>query len=322
MTKKYSVLSLFSGCGGLDLGFRGDFSFLGKNYEKHNYDLLFANDIDKNACNTFLKNFNHSIVCEDVRNFIGDSQNSSLEKILPKNIDIVLGGFPCQDFSNAGKRKGFDSERGTLYQSMVEVVKYTKPNLFLAENVKGLLSIDNGKAIETIVSDFRKLGYNVKYNLFMTADFGVPQKRERVVIVGTKEGVLPEFEFPTPILSSDNWITLEKAISDLENLDEGEVDNHYWSKARKNKGQGNSVLKKHEPGPTMRAEHHGNIEFHWNEKRRLSAREAARIQSFPDNFVFLPSTSSAYKQIGNAVPPVFAWHLASSVKKFLNYNLA
>jgi len=116
-------------------------------------------------------------------------------------------------------------------------------------------------------------------------------------------------------------LTLGEAIGDLENLKEGAIPNHFWSKAKKNNGQGNNSVVKNQPGPTMRAEHHGNIEFHWNCKRRLSAREAARIQSFPDDMIFYPSTSSAYKQIGNAVPPVFAWHLAKAIEKFLSQNL-
>jgi DNA (cytosine-5)-methyltransferase 1 len=117
-------------------------------------------------------------------------------------------------------------------------------------------------------------------------------------------------------------MSLDEAIGDLEYVDEGAEPNHYWSKAKKNKGQGNNAVRKNSPGPTMRAEHHGNIEFHWNETRRLSAREAARIQSFPDDFIFYPSTSSAYKQIGNAVPPVFAWFLAKGIERFLCAHLA
>ncbi len=243
------------------------------------------------------------------------------DESIPNSVDIVLGGFPCQDFSHAGKRKGFEAERGTLYQSMGEIIKKTKPKLFLAENVKGLLSMNKGKAIEQIIKDFGELGYNVSYKLFLTADFEVPQKRERVVIIGTRKDILPKFIFLKPILKEKDWITLEKAIGDLEDRKEGDFENHFWSKAKKNKGQGNTAVSKDKPGPTMRAEHHGNIEFHWNEKRRLSAREAARIQSFPDDFIFYPSTSSAYKQIGNAVPPVFGWHLAESIEKFLKSNL-
>ncbi len=247
---------------------------------------------------------------------------SLFDEPIPLKADIVLGGFPCQDFSHAGKRKGFNSERGTLYQAMLEVVKKTKPLLFLAENVKGLLTMNNGDAIKQIISDFEKLGYNVSYKLLLTANFEVPQKRERVLIIGTKKNILPPFKFPKDILNKDTWLCLDKAIADLENKEEGSINNHFWSKAKKNKGQGNNSVSQYQPGPTMRAEHHGNIEFHWNKKRRLSAREAARIQSFPDDFIFYPSTSSAYRQIGNAVPPVFAWHIAKYINKFLISNLS
>ena len=234
-----------------------------------------------------------------------------------------MGGFPCQEFSLAGKRRGFRSKRGLLYKSMVETVSRIRPALFVAENVKGLLSMDNGEAIKTIVKDFSDLGYNVVYKLHHAADFGVPQNRERVIIVGTdKKRNLPTFEYPNPIHTKENWINLMQAIGDLENKLEGEVENHYWSRAKMFEGtQGNSVISKDKIGPTMRAEHHGNIEFHWNRKRRLSAREAARIQTFPDDFIFYPSTSSAYKQIGNAVPPVLGWNIAKAVEIFLDKYL-
>lgn len=319
--KKYKVLSLFSGCGGLDLGFQGGFKSLNKKYKENNFDIVWSNDIDKNACITYNNNFNHNIVCADIRDLLNNKYINLFDKPIPLEADIVLGGFPCQDFSHAGKRKGFDSERGTLYQTMLEVVKTTKPLLFLAENVKGLLTINNGEVIKQIILDFKKLGYNVTYKLLLTADFEVPQKRERVLIVGTKKNKLPIFKFPKPITKQDKWVRLGEAIGDLENKKEGNIDNHFWSKAKKNKGQGNSVVLKKSTAPTMRAEHHGNIEFHWNEKRRLSAREAARIQSFPDDFIFYPSTSSAYRQIGNAVPPVFAWHIAKHINIFLNNEL-
>ncbi len=321
-TQTFSVVSLFSGCGGMDLGFRGGFEFLGKKYEKKNFRLLWANDIDKSACETFIKNFKHEVVCDDINTILKSNHSMGFfEKSIPNKTDIVLGGFPCQDFSHAGKRKGFNSERGLLYQSMAEVIKKTNPILFIAENVRGILTIDHGKAIKTIIRDFEKLGYNVVYRLLTAADYEVPQIRQRVIIVGTRKDRLPSFEYPDPVLDENNWINLKKAIGDLENIGEGKIANHYWSKAKKNNGQGNSTVLINKPGPTMRTEHHGNIEYHWNNKRRLSAREAARIQSFPDNFIFYPSTSSAYKQIGNAVAPVFAWHIATAVEKFLNKYL-
>lgn len=322
MQKIFSTISLFSGCGGLDLGFKGGFDFLGKKYLKRNFEIAWANDIDEAACGTFRKYFKHDIVCGDIKKIL-DGKNTSgfFEKPLPQKVDIVLGGFPCQDFSHSGKRKGFNSARGLLFQSMAEVIKRTKPVLFVAENVRGLLTMNGGKAIQTIINYFEKLDYHVVYKLLTAADYGVPQTRERVIIVGTRKDKLPTFEYPKPILGKKNWISLKQAIGDLEKTEEGEAANHYWSKAKKNKGQGNSVVSADKPGPTMRTEHHGNIEYHWNEKRRLSAREAARIQSFPDDFIFYPSTSSAYKQIGNAVPPVLGWHVATAVQIFLDKHL-
>ncbi|MBU1044813.1 MAG: DNA cytosine methyltransferase [Candidatus Omnitrophica bacterium] len=318
----YSVVSLFSGCGGLDLGFRGGFKSLGKNYSKLNYNLEWANDFNPEACLTFQKYFGDHIVHGDITEILkGIKKNSLLDKPLPAKADIVLGGFPCQDFSHAGKRLGFTSKRGVLYLSMIEVIKKTKPYVFVAENVRGLLTIDNGEAIKTIIRDFEALGYNVVPNLYLAANYGVPQSRERVILVGTRKDVLPPFEHPQPILNKNTWISVEKAIADLVDAKEGSISNHYWSKAKKNNGQGNNKIDKDRPGPTMRAEHHGNIEWLWNGQRRLSAREAARIQSFPDDFIFHPSTSSAYKQIGNAVPPVLGWHVAKAIQAFLDKNL-
>ncbi len=308
--KNYNITSLFSGCGGLDLGFNGGFKFLQKNYARLKFETVYANDIDKNACITFQKNFHKNIVYSDI---------NAIDIAKLQYTDIVLGGFPCQDFSHAGKRLGFDSERGNLYKSMCNVINYIKPKLFLAENVKGLLTIDDGKAIQTIIKDFENLGYNIAYKLLKVSDFEVSQKRERVIIIGTKKDILPQFNFDT--IQTNKACSVYDIIQDLENYEEGFISNHKWSKAKMNKGQGNSTIDKNDFAPTMRAEHHGNIEFHYNGKRRLSAREAARIQSFPDDFIFYPSTSSAYKQIGNAVPPVFAWYVANGIQKFLDDNL-
>lgn len=321
--KKYSVVSLFSGCGGLDLGFKGNFSFLGKKYNPRSFEIKWANDFDEKACTTFAKNFNDPIVCGDIVQILKGNYPDLLSPKIPSNADIVLGGFPCQEFSLAGKRRGFRSKRGLLYQSMVETVKRLRPAIFVAENVKGLLSMDDGEAIKTIIKDFSALDYNVVYKLHHAANFGVPQNRERVVIVGTdKKRNLPVFEYPNSTHSKEEWINLNQAIGDLINIPEGKVNNHYWSKAKMFKGtQGNSIVSKDKIGPTMRAEHHGNIEFLWTGKRRLSAREAARIQTFPDDFIFYPSTSSAYKQIGNAVPPVLGWHIAGAVQTFLDKYL-
>ena len=308
--KKHRVVSLFSGCGGFDLGILGGFTVFGKKYKKHKFEIVWANDVDKNACETFRKNIGDHIVCDDIVKLLQDKE----EFTKLDNIDVVVGGFPCQDFSFAGKRKGTQTKRGRLYKSFIKAVDLLRPKIFLVENVKGLLLMNNGAVIEKMKSDFEKVGYYVEYKLFHVADFGVPQNRERVLMVGVKNKNR-NFIFPKP--NTANRFSVGKAIEDLENIPEGMVENHFWSRARKNKGQGNTHVNKNSIAPTIRAEHHGNIEYHWNKKRRLSAREAARIQSFPDNFIFYPSTSQAYRQIGNAVPPIMGWHMANATKKFL-----
>lgn len=320
---KLKVVSLFSGCGGLDLSFLGGFTFLKSYYRKRRFEIILANEIDKDFCKTYKVNFKHDIIEADIRDVLYNDASKHTPP-LPQQTDIVLDGFPCQDFSHAGKRRGFTNQngRGLLYKSMVEVVRRTRPLLFVAENVKSLLTINKGQALTTIINDFENLGYNVIPNLYLAAEHGVPQMRERVLIVGTDKNRLPPFNHNLPKLDKSQWLTIKDAISDLEHLQEGAMDNYYWSKAKMFPGtQGNTFVSPHKPGPTMRAEHHGNIEFHWNGKRRLSAREAARIQTFPDTFIFYPSTSSAYKQIGNAVPPVLAWHIAKAIEQFIGNHL-
>ncbi len=333
--KKYKVLSLFAGCGGLDLGLEGGFTFLGSEYAENPFEVIWANDINAKASKTQELNFPHTkVVCADITKLLGveDENDKTLplfkdEVDLP-NADIVVGGFPCQDFSLAGKRKGLTVKRGQLYLSMAKVIEKVKPKIFLAENVKGLLSWENGLGIKTMVEDFAKLGYHVEYKLHNTANFGVPQTRERVIIVGIRKDTFNELkiDWAKETHSSDPkstnllpWVTLKDAIGDLEDDKKHScLPNSGYSKAKLFPGtQGNSITKADKPGPTMRAEHHGNIEFHYKLPRRLSAREAARIQSFPDDFAFVSSTTDAYRQVGNAVAPVFGWHLAKMLENML-----
>ena len=316
----YKVVSLFSGCGGMDLGFRGDFNYLGQYYKKNNFEIVFANDIFKEACETYSHNFKHSPVLEDITTYL-DNGN-----IVPK-CDVVIGGFPCQDFSVAGKRGGLSTDRGQLYLQMKRVIEMTQPEIFIAENVKGLTNL--GDALEIIKNDFSnmKTKYTISHYLLMAADYGVPQTRERVIIVGVKSKNETNFYEPIPSFAADTsdgrkpWITAFEAINDLsENNEQQTIPNQDQYSRAKNYGshlQGNKPIKPDFPSPTIRAQHHGNIEFHYNNTRRLTVRECARIQSFPDDFVFLGSASKAYVQIGNAVPPVLAYHIAQSVYDYL-----
>src|SRR3989338_2290535 len=205
--KKLKVMSLFAGCGGMDLGF-----LLAKHPELA-YEIVWANDFEKIACETYKKNFNHDIVC-------GDIWEIDLDKT-PK-ADVIIGGFPCQDFSalRGEKRPGLKSKRGLLYTKFVEAVSKKLPLFFVAENVKGLLTANNGWAIKKIKDDFAKVdhvGYNVTHKLINFADYGVPQKRERVVIVGVRNDLGLNFVFPKPT-HKYNHISSSEAFKGVEKI--------------------------------------------------------------------------------------------------------
>ncbi len=322
----YKLLTLFCGCGGLDLGFVGGFDYLGKHYNPNDVSIVYASDINEPACKTYNANFVHKCVCKDICDEIPEE--------LP-DCDIVIGGFPCQDFSLAGNRKGFAADRGVLYKQMMRIVKQKQPKIFVAENVEGItIKIDNYVPIDIITNDFKSIGYKVKYKLLNAADFGVPEIRKRVIIIGVRNDIDKEYEYPKSTVQK--WVTVKEGIDDLwPLLGTGKVPNHSikdYSKAKfypGKHGQGNRLLEADKPSCTIRAEHHGNIEGHYrtldeehredvSNWRRLSVRECARIQSFPDSFVFPVGASSAYRQIGNAVAPVFAWNIAKSIVDFLD----
>ena len=296
-----SVVSLFSGCGGMDLGFSGGFEFLGKDYSQTPCEIIWANDLNSAACRTYKKNIGEHIVEGDIWKMMDE---------IPLEADVVIGGFPCQDISINGKGLGIEGKRSGLYRAMVEVVSRVRPKIFVAENVKGLLMKHNEKSLQQILTDFRALGYDVTYQLYNAADYGVPQTRERVFIVGTRSDIN---KFIPPIPVSDEHITSQEAIGDLEAIGLDESFNHIWSFANKSSDQGNRKLKADRPGYTIRAECHGNIQFHYALPRRISMREAARFQSFPDNFIFDSKLRETERQVGNAVPPVLAWHMANAV---------
>jgi DNA (cytosine-5)-methyltransferase 1 len=300
--KPITVVSLFSGCGGMDLGFTGGFEFLGKRYKKTQFNIIWANEINSAACDTYRKNIGEHIIEGDIRETIG---------ALPKTADMVIGGFPCQDISINGKMEGINGKRSGLYTFLVETVKKIQPKIFIAENVKGLLLKTNAVSLQKILEDFNALKYNVTYKLYHAADYGVPQTRERVFIVGTREDITP---FIPPPQVCERYITVKEAIGDLEVLPPDEQFSHIWSYANKSTEQGNRKLIADRPGYTIRAECHGNIQFHYLLPRRISMREAARIQSFPDTFLFQSKLRETERQIGNAVPPVLAWHIANAAQ--------
>jgi len=296
------------------------------NLKRLPFDIVFQNDILSEA-KTFaeVNKWNHNFHLKDIRDMLKENFNFP-------SADVVTGGFPCQDFSHAGKRKGFDSSRGTLYQSFVEVVKRVKPLLFVAENVHGLLTMKGGP-INTIIDDFSKVGYEVKYQLVKCEEHGVPQTRWRVIIMGVR--------VDRRAALSENWNIIDEnkircTIGHyFEHLEEPSVSQDpaqkvYSKAARLEKGQGQKEVSLSDFAPTMRAEHHGNIEFRRinggkNEpnlpERRLTVREAALIQTFPPTCILMEPNKingKAYKTIGNAVPPLLSYLIGRKVEKILN----
>lgn len=302
-----SVVSLFSGCGGLDLGFEGGFDVFGERYERLPFNVKWANDLNPAACRSYKKNLADHICCGDIWEALDT---------MPDQADVVLGGFPCQDLSINGLRRGVAGVRSGLYRAMVEAVARLKPKAFVAENVKGLLLDYNRDSLKQVLTDFRALGYRVTIDLYLAANYGVPQMRQRVFIVGTLPGVKP-FVPPTHVRTKESWMTSEEAIGDLEDMPEREDFNHVWSRAERSPEQGNRTLKADRPADTIRAECHGNIQYHYKLPRRISMREAARFQSFPDSFIFDAKLRETERQVGNAVPPIMGWHIAKALSRSL-----
>ena len=182
----------------MDVGFLGGFQFGQRLYGELPYEVIWANDVDPSACATYRLNLGKEILCSDV----ADALSS-----LPKEADVVIGGFPCQDVSINGKRQGKDGRRTVLYQYMVEAIQRLRPQAFVAENVKGLL-MSHGKAfLDQMLSDFEATGYSISPKLYLAADYGVPQMRERIFLVGVKSGV--DFQHPSPVLQ---WVTAAEAV--------------------------------------------------------------------------------------------------------------
>jgi DNA (cytosine-5)-methyltransferase 1 len=306
-TSEFSVVSMFSGCGGMDLGFRGGFEIFGRTYDSLPFRIVWANEHNPAACRTYRQNIESDIYCADVWEVI---------KSMPETADVLIGGFPCQDISINGKRAGVNGKRSGLYKAMIEGIKRTKPRAFVAENVKGLLMKVHEKSRRQLLEDFGRLGYRISLHLCLAADYGVPQTRERVFIIGTSSRA-NAFIPPEPERDKNSWMTARAALSDLENMEEDPLINHIWSRANKSPEQGSRRLKAERPAYTIRAECHGNIQYHYSLPRRISMREAARIQTFPDNFVFDAKLRETERQVGNAVPPVLAWHVARAVQRCL-----
>ena len=327
-----NIISLFSGCGGLDLGF-----------SQAGFKIIFANEYDRSIWSTY--EFNHPEIKLDKR----DIRDISSEGI-PDCIGII-GGPPCQSWSEAGARRGINDTRGQLFYDYIRIVKDKQPLFFLAENVRGILSSRNIQAFTNILNQFRAIGYNVSYKLLNACDFAVPQDRKRVIIVGYHETLGNSFQFPQPLLKK---LTLKDAISDLSLLEPSKVKdkltkncnpipNHEYLDAGYSSiyMSRNRVRSWNEPSFTIQAGgRHAPIHPQANKMifvekdkrifdpnspkpyRRLSVRECARIQTFPDNFIFkYDYINHGYKMVGNAVPvnlgKILAQKIYIDIKNYL-----
>ncbi|MBN2572337.1 MAG: DNA cytosine methyltransferase [Ignavibacteriales bacterium] len=298
------VASLFSGAGGLDLGFI-----------QAGHDIIWAIDNYEDAVKTYKRNIGNHIILDDIA------------KIPSTNIpdhDILIGGFPCQGFSIANIKRNKHDTRNKLYLEMLRIIIEKKPKSFLAENVKGILSLAKGKAFEMILNEFNNAGYNVSYQVLNAADYGVPQIRYRVFIIGIRNDISFSFNFPDQTHSNNTssnglkpWVSIGEVLKEIPEPEEKHnLMNHTYSnfKLKFNGYLGNREIDPQKPAPTVtaRGDNKGGVVVlhHPNNHRRMSARELAITQSFPIDFIFEGCRSSIYRQIGNAVPPLLAYHIA------------
>ena len=334
----YKILSIFTGAGGLDLGFHGGFDFLGKNYKKLKFHTAVASDINEDACRTLEHNtkyFNGTqVLNENILEF-------DYKKIENADYDVLLGGFPCVTFSMAGKRTGIkDDLNGKLYESYASYVEHFKPKVFLAENVKGILSANKGEAIKIIKNRFEATGYKLKIYLVNFADFGVPQLRERVLFIGVRDDI--EIEFISPEYTHRNkHVTVLEAFRGINK----NCVNHTFMKQLPStteklkaipeggnfenlpkhlavKGLMSNIyrrLDRNKPAYTLIASGGGGTwTYHYEEPRALTNRERARLQSFPDDYIFKGNNTEVRRQIGNAVPPVGIYPFAERIQNVLD----
>lgn len=328
----YKIFSTFTGAGGLDLGFHGGFKFLEKDFPKLNFRTVKAIELNSFACKTVKRNF---LDCEVIESDIIETN----PKDFKDDYDVLLGGFPCVTFSVVGKREGIkDDKNGKLYESFARFVEELKPKVFLAENVKGILSANEGKAIEVIRKRFEDTGYKMQVHLVNFADYGVPQLRQRVLFIGVRQDIENEFKMPEP--THKKHITSFEAFKDIDTS----CENHNFMKSMPKtikmlqaipeggnfkdlppelsvKAMMSNIYRKldrNKPAYTVIANGGGGTwGYHFEEPRPLTNRERARLQGFPDSFKFEGTNSEVRKQIGNAVPPVGIYEVAKEIERVL-----
>ncbi len=308
----HRVVSFFAGCGGLDLGFLGGFTYKGERISELPFHIVQAFDSDEKCVVTYRSNIGNHIKQQD----LADANVA----VMP-GAEVLIGGFPCQDFSSCGPKVGLNSKRGKLYQALVRYMDHHRPKVVVAENVPHLERIGNGKVINTIITDLKSAGPGYRFQMWrlFAPDFGVPQNRTRLFLVGVRSDMAGEPIEPHRTHSSYN--TIDWAIGDLVDVLDETIPNQsqYFTatKAKNGNGQGDEISRTGKPAYTVRANAKSRVQFHYALKRRLTVRECARLQTFPDNFVFPHSATTNVMQVGNAVPPILAHQVATSIAKFL-----
>lgn len=321
-----NFIDLFSGAGGLSCGLVmagwtpiGNVEIMEQAVSTYKYNFVDKQGFDENA------------EIRDIRN--PEVKKDLYKSVKDKNIDLIVGGFPCQGFSMAGNRIVTD-KRNTLYLDMLEIVEHLRPKVVVMENVPGLRSMLGGKIEEKIINDFEKIGYKINVTILNAADYYTPQTRRRVIFIGNRIGV--ENYHPKPILTPDNYITTKDAIADLITMESNPLFNHVPTKHSKEMQEklmavkeGESLYKNYsdswkkcpwdKPSCTVK-ENHGAVNIHPKLPRVLTARELARLQSFPDDFVFQGSKKWQLTQIGNAVPCYLGKAIGLAVEKMLKEN--
>jgi len=321
--KKLRVVSLFSGLGGMDLGLLGGFKYLNRNYNKNHITIKYAMDFEKKFCDIYNRNFLHKCHLKNIK-YLNSSE-------VP-NHDILIGGFPCQSFSVLAqnpKRLGYKDEKGKLFFEICRILRDKKPRFFIVENVKGILSANKKKAFPLIISEFEKSGYCIRFKLINSVEFGVPQKRERIFIVGFRKITdFNKFKFPNG-KTKNNPIPIKKILEKESTID----DHYYFSKkainglkntknyTSMNKGRHQNINK---PCNTV-SSHLAKVSLNStdpvllinNKYRMFTPKEVARIQSFPENFILSGIKTIDYKALGNAVPPIVMWKLTKEILKLL-----
>jgi len=320
---EYSFMDLFSGAGGISVGVRNA-----------GFRKLASVEIDHDASNTIRKNFPEAHHFEMP---IQDVKEEEIDKALAgRKVNVIFGGPPCQGFSVAGLRNPNDP-RNKLFKEYVRIVRHLKPEFVVLENVPGILTMENGKVYKEIIKQFADVGYpNMTVRILEAATFGVPQLRTRAIFIGNRLGVVNPY--PKELFTKGNYKPIESAIDDLKNVPRSAVPNHEWTQHSEEMEKriglvphGGSLYdtfrdafkRQYKGVPSMTVkENHGGCHVHYELNRVLSAREMARLQTFPDDFIFTGTFKRAYWQIGNAVPCLMAEQIAKAVKSRLDeyYN--